>query len=84
LFHYFATILGIRPASNQFATVEITPQLGHLTHASGTLVHPRGEIVVDFAVEAGELRGSIHLPDGVTGRLRVNGQFIPLKGSITF
>jgi hypothetical protein len=75
LFHYFATILGIRPASFGFKTVEIRPQLGTLSHASGRLVHPSGgEISVDFRVEDDRLRGWVHLPEGVTGTLIANGE----------
>lgn len=67
IYHYFASILGIRPASPGFGTVRIEPQLGPLTHAKGTLVHPRGEIKVDLHVENDVPKGTITLPDGVTG-----------------
>lgn len=70
LYHCFASILGIRPASPGFETVRIEPQLGPLTSAKGTLVHPKGEIEADFRVENGALRGSVSLPEGVTGTLR--------------
>ncbi|MFC1466946.1 MAG: alpha-L-rhamnosidase C-terminal domain-containing protein [Candidatus Brachytrichaceae bacterium NZ_4S206] len=74
LFHYFATILGIRPAAFGFGAVEIRPQLGRLTRASGRLVHPRGEIAVDFHVEDGRVRGTVRLPAGVRGVLIANGE----------
>lgn len=74
LFHYFATILGIRPASFGFERVEIRPQLGWLTGASGRLVHPRGEIVVDFRAEDGRVHGTVQLPAGVRGVLITNGE----------
>jgi alpha-L-rhamnosidase len=73
LYHYFASILGIRPASPGFATATIVPQFGPLQHVSGRLVHPRGEIVVNLRVEGGSLRGSVCLPEGVTGTLCING-----------
>jgi len=79
LYHYFATILGIRPASLGFRSVEIAPQLGPLTSASGRLVHPAGgEIVVDFRLEDGILHASVTLPPGLTGTLRYAGQTLPL------
>jgi len=84
LFHYFATILGIRPASPGFRAIEITPQLGSLTSAGGMMVHPKGEIHVDFYVESGVLRGHVTLPDGVSGVLRASGQELPLKGGQTY
>lgn len=80
LYHYFASILGIRPASPGFATVAIMPQLGSLQHASGRFVHPRGEIVVDVRAEAGVLRGSVDLPQGVTGTLQLDGATHALVG----
>lgn len=73
LFHSFATILGIRPASFGFHELEIAPLLGPLRSISGSLVHPRGTIKVQLHSEPGRLRGTIALPDGVTGRLRLPG-----------
>ena len=70
LFHFYTTVLGIRPASMGFATVEITPQLGQHDHASGKMVHPT----------SGKISGSITLPDGVIGTANINGKLIPLKG----
>jgi alpha-L-rhamnosidase len=79
LFHYFATILGIRPASPGFKTVEIMPQLGPLERAEGRLVHPSGgEIGVSFNQEEGRLSGRVRLPEGVTGRLVCNDQVMEL------
>ncbi|MFN4292561.1 MAG: alpha-L-rhamnosidase C-terminal domain-containing protein [Thermoflexales bacterium] len=74
LFHYFATILGIRPKSLGFGAVEVRPQLGRLTRASGRLVHPRGEIIADFRMEDGRLHGWLQLPEGVRGDLIANGE----------
>ena len=70
IYHYFASILGIRPASPGFHTVSIEPQLGPLTHAKGKLAHPKGFITADLRVENGALKGSIELPEGVSGTLK--------------
>jgi hypothetical protein len=78
-YHYFATVLGIRPASPRFQTVRIEPQLGPLSSAKGTMVHPRGEIVVRVASEGKRLQGAVSLPDGVTGFLVVNGRETALR-----
>ena len=67
LFHYFATILGIRPAEMGFRSVEIRPQLGPLQRAKGRMVHPQGWIDVDLRRASGQLEGTISLPEGVTG-----------------
>jgi hypothetical protein len=67
LFHYHATLLGIRPASWGFATVDIAPQLGHLTQARSTMPHPQGDITVELKRDGDTLQGSVTLPAGVTG-----------------
>jgi hypothetical protein len=80
LFHYFASVLGIRPSAPGFKSVEILPQLGPLDRASGTLAHPAGVIRADFHVEDGSLHGSVELPVGVVGTLQANGQVHALEG----
>jgi hypothetical protein len=81
LFHCFATILGIRPASPGFRTVAITPRLGALPSAAGTLVHPRGRIEMAVRREGAALHGHVTLPAGVTGTLRLgDGQVRALQG----
>jgi len=79
IYHYFATILGIRPGAMGFGTVHIAPQLGALTHASAKLVHPLGEIEVELVNENNELHGRIKLPAGLTGEFSCGGQTIPLR-----
>ena len=80
LYHYFATILGIRPAELGFGRVLIAPQLGGLAHASGRLAHPRGEIVADFWHENATLRGRVALPEGVRGTLRLGQRELAIDG----
>jgi alpha-L-rhamnosidase len=79
LYHYFATILGIRPGDLGFRTVVIAPQLGPLTSAGGRLVHPRGEISVDVRIKEGSLSGSATLPPGVTGTFIFDGKTRALR-----
>lgn len=83
LFHYFATILGIRPGSIGFRTVDIRPQLGGMASANGRLVHPRGEITVNIALDGAQFHADICLPDGVTGHLHMGGQTYSLTRSQT-
>lgn len=78
LYHYFASILGIRPVSPGFQTVQIEPQLGTLGFARGSLVHPQGEITVEFIQQDGRLHGIVSLPTGISGYLHVNEKVIPL------
>jgi hypothetical protein len=79
LYHYLATILGIRPAAAGFARVRIEPQLGPLAWAKGAMAHPRGEIAVELRQENARLRGTITLPDGVAGTLVLEGREQPLS-----
>jgi hypothetical protein len=74
LYHYFATILGIRPAAPGFRSVMITPLLGSLASSGGTLVHPQGELRVSFQQLGGALHATIALPETVQGTLAYHGQ----------
>lgn len=80
IYHSYAAILGIRPASMGFREVVIQPALGPLTAVKATLPHPQGEIAVDLTQpEPGVLRGVITLPPGVTGRLILGDVVYPLR-----
>jgi hypothetical protein len=74
LYHYYASLLGIRPAAPGFQRVRIAPQLGELLWAQGRMVHPLGWVEVDFRVEEGELRGRVELPLKVSGELVYQGK----------
>ena len=80
LYHYFATILGIRPAGLGFNAVHIAPQLGPLTSAQGKLVHPKGMIDVRFNRDKQSLHGAIRLPENVNGLFVYKSRRRRLKG----
>jgi hypothetical protein len=80
LYHYFATILGMRPGGMGFRTVEIAPQLGGLTRASGKLVHPAGGMIEVELVNDGEgMRGRVTLPEGLSGVFSWGGKRVALR-----
>jgi len=79
LYHYFASLLGIRPASFGFESVEIAPMPGHLTSLSGEMVHPRGQITSDLHFENGSVHGNVSLPAGLTGIFRYAGKSLDLQ-----
>lgn len=79
LFHYFATILGIRPGSVGFTAVQIAPNLGLLTEASGSLTHPLGQIRIAVKIDTSGQHIDVTLPDGLTGVLIIQGQSTSLK-----
>jgi hypothetical protein len=71
LYHFFATIAGIRPASFGFGTVLIRPQFGHLRTLRASMVHPKGIIRLDARLDGDDaLHATITLPPGVTGVLQ--------------
>ncbi len=81
LYHYHASILGVRPADFGFATVRVEPRLGSLAWARGRTPHPRGMIETEFQrTAAGTMAWRVTLPAGVAGQLHLNGNDIPLHG----
>ena len=69
LYHYHATLVGVRPATPGFGHVRITPQLGPLVRASTVTPHPQGEIHCAFWRDHGVMRGRVQLPPGVSGEI---------------
>jgi len=76
-----ATVLGVRPASAGFRTVQIAPALGVLRWAEGRVPHPAGDI--DVRVTRRGERGAdavISLPPGLIGEFVWAGRHVPLHG----
>lgn len=86
LFHLFASIAGIRPASVGFKTVSITPQPGAWKTVSASMPHPSGGTVdVDMQLAGAAWETRVSLPPGVTGTLFWKGAEHPLReGAQTF
>ena len=80
LFHYQATLLGIRPAEPEFRSVEIAPRLGPLDWARGRMPHPNGGMIeVDLRKIETRWEVKIDLPAGLVGTFRMLAQSIPLS-----
>ena len=73
-YELFRTVLGIDSAAPGFARVTIRPFLGKLTHVSGAIPHPKGEIAVTLTLANGKLDASVTLPVGVTGQFEWHGR----------
>lgn len=71
LYHFAASVAGVRPAAPGFASVEIRPQLGPLKWIDANVAHPKGMIKVELKKENGTLGGNISLPPGLSGTLVV-------------
>jgi alpha-L-rhamnosidase len=79
LYHYFTSLMGIRPTSFGFEHLEITPMPGTLTSLSGKMVHPRGWIEADLYFNNGRVRGKVSLPAGLIGTFHFAGKKLVLK-----
>ncbi|QPC84684.1 alpha-L-rhamnosidase [Phototrophicus methaneseepsis] len=79
LYHYFATLLGIRPALLGFEQVAIAPMPGHLTRIAGEMAHPNGVIQVDLHFEDERVWGQVSLPHNVIGTFCYAGKTQVLK-----
>jgi hypothetical protein len=82
LFHFHATLAGIRPAAPGFERVEIAPSPGGLRWIESKLPHPRGfiEARMEFSPDGRDCRAEITLPEGVTGVFRWRGRKEELRG----
>jgi alpha-L-rhamnosidase len=57
------------------------PHLGHLKMVNGKMPHPYGEISFDLQRRGKNgLRGTVELPDGLTGHFNWNGKVIEISG----
>ena len=78
LFHWYSTILGVRPAEFGCGRLIIKPQLGALEYAEGKI--PFGDEFLSIRVEQhGEsLAGTIVMPSHLAGTLDVNEELLEL------
>ena len=80
LFHLHASVAGIRPASTGFRTVRIAPQPGKLPKIISHTPHPDGFIDLNLDFEGGRCRGTVELPQGITGVFVWHGTEVKLAG----
>ncbi len=70
LYHYLASILGIRPARLGGRDFIVSPQLGPLNWASGSFPLPQGDLKVEVRREGGRIHGSVSAPRGLRAVFR--------------
>jgi alpha-L-rhamnosidase len=75
VFHFYASILGIRPVKPGMQAIHIEPQLGPLDWARGQIPHPAGgQLAVQIRkAKSGRLEGHVSVPPGVTASIQING-----------
>ncbi len=76
---FFRTVLGIDSDAPGFSKVKIEPHLGKLTHASGAIPHPNGQVSVAYRLENGKWNISITLPATTTGKFVWKGKVYEIK-----
>ena len=78
VFHFRASLLGVRPSGLGFRSLTISPSLGALTTASARIPHPRGEVLISLERSGPGLSGEIELPPGTSGELLWCGSTLAL------
>lgn len=73
-------VAGIAPASAQFKSVSIRPNLGSLRRLAASLPHPDGPIDVRYERESGGVKATINLPPSLAGTLSWRHKTYPLHG----
>ncbi len=79
LFHYYASLLGIRPSAPGFRRVRIAPQPGGLESVEGDMPHPAGLIRVKLRRKEATLVAEIELPGELSGEFVWAGRAAPLN-----
>lgn len=80
LYHYFATMLGIRPAAPGFTAVTVSPLPGSLSWVKAALPHPAGGMIeAEYSRTEAGLRIMVTLPPALSGILSYNGHQWPLS-----
>ncbi len=81
---FFRTVLGIDTDAPGFNKIKIEPNLGKLKKASGTMPHPKGEIQVNYNVNAQtKLQAVIFIPKETSGVFVWKGKEYILKSGET-
>jgi hypothetical protein len=75
----YRIVLGIDSDVPGFKKIKIAPHLGTLTHASGTIPHPNGNISVKYEKAGDNWKILITLPSNIPGYLLWAGKRYDLK-----
>lgn len=78
LYHYFASIAGIRPSASNFSQVKIAPQPGKLNSIECSMPHPSGIIQLSLKFNNNRVSGIINLPEKLYGTFEWGSQKLNL------
>lgn len=79
VYHFFATLAGIRPDGFGFRRIVMRPQPGTLAALSGSMPARGGSIAFALSFR-GTITGNVTLPNGMSGTLQYRGRHITLRG----
>ena len=65
LYELPSVVLGIRPSAPGFSEIDFNPKPGHLKHAEGSVITPRGRASVSWTTENGGLEVKASIPEGI-------------------
>ncbi len=83
VYELLTTVVGIQPAEPGFRTVRIAPALGSLERVEASMPHPLGPINVSLERSgATGLKGTVRLPEGLTGEFVWRGKKTALDRSV--
>jgi len=73
-YYLLSLVCGIKPADIGFEKVNITPHPGDLKNIQASIPHPKGRIEVDYKIKNGKIKGTVSLPDGLSGEWNFGGE----------
>jgi hypothetical protein len=79
---FFRIVLGIDSDAPGFNKIRIQPHLGDLSHASGSMPHPRGEVVVRYTMNKDKLKAELTIPFMTSGVFVWKGKQYALQPGI--
>ncbi len=83
LYHYFASLFGVRPDSAGCRTVKIAPMIGDLKSGQCSIPHQPGCIEVAFQQSNEKILWSVVLPQRMTGRFNFGIKDLALNPGVT-
>ena len=79
VYQLHSAFAGVEPAAPFFAKVRVAPQPAGMRFIRAKTPHPKGFVETDLRFEGGAAKGTVTLPEGVSGAFVWKGREQPLK-----
>jgi len=79
LYHFFSTLLGVKPVAAGCRKLLISPNIGDLTYLSGSVPLNTGILLIEYWHDNNNLDVKIDLPAGIEATFAFAGKNIPLE-----